>query len=59
MKSTKFGSGNALREFIHVDDMADGIVHILEHYKNETEINLGSWRGNFNKKFAELMSKDY
>ena len=52
-----WGSGNALREFIHVDDMADGIVHILEHYKNETEINLGSGEEISIKNLVELMSK--
>tara|TARA_Y200000002_G_scaffold71953_2_gene56341 strand:- start:1288 stop:2232 length:945 start_codon:yes stop_codon:yes gene_type:complete len=37
-----WGSGNALREFIHVDDMADGIIYIMENYKGKSSINLGS-----------------
>ena len=37
-----WGSGNALREFIHVDDMADGIIYIMENYKGKSLINLGS-----------------
>ena len=37
-----WGSGNAMREFIHVDDMADGIVSIMENSENESVINLGS-----------------
>ena len=40
-KSIKiWGSGNARREFIHVDDMADGIIHIMKNYKDNTPVNL-------------------
>ncbi len=52
-----WGSGNALREFIHVDDMADGIIHVLEHYKDKTEINLGSGEEISIKNLVKLMSK--
>lgn len=52
-----WGSGNALREFIHVDDMADGIIHILEHYRGKAEINLGSGEEISIKNLVKLMSK--
>jgi GDP-L-fucose synthase len=39
---TIWGSGKQKREFIHVDDMASGIVHILEKYKENSPINLGT-----------------
>ena len=52
-----WGSGNALREFIHVDDMADGIIHILEHYRGKSEINLGSGEEISIKNLVKLMSK--
>tara|TARA_Y100000389_G_scaffold203929_1_gene254148 strand:- start:3451 stop:4377 length:927 start_codon:yes stop_codon:yes gene_type:complete len=39
---TIWGSGKQKREFIHVDDMASGIVHILEKYKKNSPINLGT-----------------
>ena len=39
---TIWGSGKQKREFIHVDDMASGIVHILENYKENSPINLGT-----------------
>jgi len=42
-KSIKiWGTGNAKREFIHVDDMADGIIHIIKNYKDNAPINLGT-----------------
>ena len=31
-----------MREFIYVDDLVKGIIHILENYKNNGPINLGS-----------------
>lgn len=46
-----WGSGNALREFLHVDDMADACVHLMnlapEHHAELTEpmcshVNVGS-----------------
>jgi GDP-L-fucose synthase len=37
-----WGSGSPLREFLHVDDCADGIVHLLKTYDGEEHVNLGS-----------------
>ena len=37
-----WGTGKAKREFIHVDDMARGILHIIENYKDKGVINLGT-----------------
>jgi|TARA_Y100000022_G_scaffold30717_1_gene24039 GDP-L-fucose synthase len=37
-----WGTGNIKREFIHVDDMADGIMHIIKNYKDKEPINLGT-----------------
>ncbi len=37
-----WGTGTALREFLHVDDAAEGICLALEKYDGETFINLGS-----------------
>jgi len=42
-KSIKiWGTGKVKREFIHVDDMADGIIHILKNYNEKSPINLGT-----------------
>lgn len=37
-----WGSGTPLREFLHVDDAADGIVYAMQHYSDEEMINLGT-----------------
>lgn len=37
-----WGSGRALREFLYVDDAADGILHILKHYSGTEHVNLGT-----------------
>jgi GDP-L-fucose synthase len=37
-----WGTGTPLREFLHVDDCADGIVHLLKTYDGDEHVNLGS-----------------
>lgn len=39
---TLWGTGTPRREFLHVDDCADGLVHLLEHYSGAQHINIGS-----------------
>jgi len=36
-----WGSGKPLREFLHVDDMARGVVRCLDHYDDYDPINIG------------------
>jgi GDP-L-fucose synthase len=38
---TVWGSGRALREFLHVDDMADACVFLMENYDSSEIINIG------------------
>jgi len=40
-----WGSGNPRREFLHSDDLADAVIFLLEHYSEETAINIGSGSG--------------
>lgn len=37
-----WGTGTALREFLHVDDMAEACVFLLENYSEFEHINVGS-----------------
>ncbi|KKB76517.1 hypothetical protein VW35_17140 [Devosia soli] len=37
-----WGTGSPRREFLHVDDCADALVHILQHYSDAEHINVGS-----------------
>lgn len=37
-----WGSGNPKREFLHVDDLADALVHLMVSYSEEDTINVGT-----------------
>lgn len=37
-----WGSGRPLREFLHVDDMADACVFLMENYNDEQHVNIGT-----------------
>ncbi|MBT6754457.1 MAG: NAD-dependent epimerase/dehydratase family protein, partial [Gammaproteobacteria bacterium] len=54
---TIWGTGKVKREFIHVDDMADGIIHIMKNYKDNTPINLGTGEEITIKRLATLIKK--
>ena len=38
---TIWGSGTPRREFLHVDDLADAVVYLLERYDGEDIVNVG------------------
>ncbi len=37
-----WGSGRALREFLHTDDLADACLFLMEHYSDDMPVNIGS-----------------
>jgi len=37
-----WGTGSAMREFLHVDDLADACVFLMEHYEEDGHINVGT-----------------
>ena len=37
-----WGSGVARREFLHVDDLADACLFLMDHYEDEMHINVGT-----------------
>ena len=41
-KLTIWGTGNATREFLFVDDLATGCIFLLEKYSEDLPINLGT-----------------
>ena len=36
-----WGTGTPRREFLHVDDCADALVHLMQVYSDESHINVG------------------
>jgi GDP-L-fucose synthase len=36
-----WGTGTPRREFLHVDDLADASVYLMNHYSEEAPINVG------------------
>ena len=39
---TNWGSSNPRREFLHVDDMAAAVLHLLDHYDGPQQVNVGT-----------------
>ncbi len=37
-----WGTGTPLREFLHVDDLADALVFLVNHYSDELHLNIGT-----------------
>lgn len=38
---TIWGTGTPRREFLHVDDLADACIHLLQHYSDYDHVNVG------------------
>jgi GDP-L-fucose synthase len=36
-----WGTGTPRREFLHVDDCADALVHLMKHFSGEGPVNIG------------------
>ncbi|MEG9224933.1 GDP-L-fucose synthase family protein [Aeromicrobium sp. Sec7.5] len=41
---TNWGTGTPRREFLHVDDLAAAVLHLLEHYDGPQQLNVGTGR---------------
>ena len=37
-----WGSGSPRREFLHVDDLADACLHLMDHYSDAGHVNVGT-----------------
>ncbi len=51
-----WGSGSPRREFLHVDDLADACLHLLDHYDEEQHLNVGTGSDVTIKELAEMVS---
>lgn len=52
-----WGSGSPLREFLHVDDLADAVVFLLDKYSGLEHVNVGSGKEVTIKELAELVKE--
>jgi GDP-L-fucose synthase len=51
-----WGTGSPKREFLHVDDLAAGCVHLMQNYDGKDWINLGTGEDLSIKALAEMIS---
>ena len=52
-----WGTGEPLREFLFVDDLADGLVFLMKHYAGEEHVNIGSGKDITIRELAEKISE--
>jgi GDP-L-fucose synthase len=52
-----WGSGSPLREFLHVDDLADATLYLMLNYSELSHINVGSGKEVTIKELAELVKE--
>ena len=52
-----WGTGSPMREFLHVDDLADACLFLLENYNEEMPVNVGTGTDVTIKELAELTKK--
>lgn len=51
-----WGTGSAQREFLHVDDLADACLHLMNHYTGEQHVNVGTGEDVSIRELAELVA---
>jgi GDP-L-fucose synthase len=52
-----WGTGSPRREFLHVDDLAEALVFLMEHYDDERLINVGCGEDTTIGELATLVGK--
>lgn len=50
-----WGTGKPLREFMHVDDLAEGLIFIMENYSDYEHINIGTGKEISITEFANII----
>lgn len=53
---TNWGTGSPRREFLHVDDLADACLYLLENYDGPQQVNVGTGTDVAIKELAELVA---
>lgn len=52
-----WGTGKPLREFLHVDDLADALVFLMQEYSEEGHINVGSGQEVSIRELVEVVAR--
>lgn len=55
---TNWGTGTPRREFLHVDDLADACLHLLEHYDGPDQVNVGTGRDATIREIAQIVAEE-
>jgi len=50
-----WGTGSPKREFLHVDDLADACLFLMQHYEDERHINVGTGEDLSVRELAEMV----
>ena len=54
---TLWGTGSPRREFLHSDDAASAILHLLEHYDGDEHVNVGTGQDVSIRELAKLVAE--
>lgn len=54
---TVWGSGNPRREFLHVDDCADALVYLMQHWSDVGHVNVGCGEDISIRELAQLVCR--
>jgi GDP-L-fucose synthase len=52
-----WGTGKPKREFLHVDDLSDACVYLMNHYDESDFINIGTGKDSSIRELAEIVAK--
>jgi GDP-L-fucose synthase len=52
-----WGTGTPRREFLHVDDLADALLFLMQHYADESHVNVGWGEDLSIRELAELVAR--
>ena len=50
-----WGTGKPLREFMHVDDLAEGLIFLMENYSEHEHVNIGTGKEISITEFAKII----
>jgi GDP-L-fucose synthase len=54
---TIWGTGSPMREFLHVDDLADACTYLMDHYDGDQHVNVGTGVDVTIRELAEMVGR--